>query len=100
MVTESSSSRASDGAEENPIGGLEAVLDATRSLFWIESPADASLAAHRLITDLGGATTPARIADSDALPIDAPGIEAWVAAQQQTAREAPQSRQQVEGVYQ
>lgn len=37
---------------------------------------------------------------SDALPIDAPGIEAWVAAQQQTAREAPQSRQQVEGVYQ
>jgi diguanylate cyclase (GGDEF)-like protein len=69
-VTEPSSRRASDGAEVNPIRGLEAVLDATRSLFWIESPADASLAAHRLITDLGGSTTPARLADSDALPID------------------------------
>jgi len=70
MVTESSSRRASDGAEVNLIGSLGAVLDATRSLFWIESPADASLAAHRLITDLGGSTTPARLADSDALPID------------------------------
>jgi len=46
------------------------VLEATRALFWIESPADASLAARRLVTDLGGEITLARSADSDALPVD------------------------------
>jgi diguanylate cyclase (GGDEF)-like protein len=70
VVTGSANRRTSNGGDVNPVGGLEAVLDATRALLWIESPADASLAARRLITDLGGGIMPARVADSDALPID------------------------------
>jgi diguanylate cyclase (GGDEF)-like protein len=70
MVNEAASRRTSDDIEVDPIEGVEAVLEATRSLFWIESPADASLAARRLVADLGGEITPARVADSDALPVD------------------------------
>jgi len=49
---------------------LEAVLDATRALFWIDTPADATLVARRLISELGGSTTLARGAGADSLPLD------------------------------
>ncbi len=50
--------------------GLEAVLDATHQLLWIETPAEAAAIARSLITVLGGATVPARASTSDALPVD------------------------------
>lgn len=49
---------------------LEAVLDATRQLFWVETPAEAADVVRRLITVLGGQTVPARVSTSDALPVD------------------------------
>lgn len=50
--------------------GLEAVLDATRQLLWIATPAEAAAVARRLITVLGGETIPARASTNDALPVD------------------------------
>lgn len=49
---------------------LEAVLDATRQLLWIETPAQAADVAKRLITAFGGEIIPARASTSDALPVD------------------------------
>jgi len=50
--------------------GLEAVLEATRQLLWIATPAEAAGVARRLITALGGETRPARASTRDALPVD------------------------------
>jgi len=50
--------------------GLEAVLDATRQLLWIETPAAAADVAKRLIAAFGGETVSARASTSDALPVD------------------------------
>jgi len=51
--------------------GLEAVLDATRQLIWITTPAEAAAIVSGLITVLGGQIVPAANADSsDALPVD------------------------------
>jgi diguanylate cyclase (GGDEF)-like protein len=49
---------------------LEAVLDATRQLFWLETPAEAADVVRKLISALGGQTVPARVATRDALPVD------------------------------
>lgn len=49
---------------------LEAVLDATRQLFWVATPAEAAAVVRKLITVLGGQTVPAQDSTSDALPVD------------------------------
>lgn len=49
---------------------LEAVLDATRQLLWVTTPAEAADVVRKLITVLGGQTVPARVSTSDALPLD------------------------------
>lgn len=51
--------------------GLEAVLEATRQLLRITTPADAAQVARNLITVLGGQTVPAdQACSSDELPVD------------------------------
>jgi len=50
--------------------GLEAVLDATRQLLWIATPADATSVTMNLITALGGQTHPARSSPGNALPMN------------------------------
>ena len=50
--------------------GMEAVVDATRRLLWIDSPADAVAVVSSLIADLGGSLAPARIVHREALPVD------------------------------
>jgi diguanylate cyclase (GGDEF)-like protein len=52
------------------VADVEAVLDATRQLFWVETPAEAADVVRKLITVLGGQTVPARVSTSDALPLD------------------------------
>lgn len=49
---------------------IEAVLDSTRALFWIRTPADAAAVAADLVTMLGGAVVSATEVAADALPID------------------------------
>lgn len=51
-------------------GGVQAVLDATRELLWVATPAEASAVVRRLITVLGGQTVRARGATRDAVPVD------------------------------
>jgi diguanylate cyclase (GGDEF)-like protein len=46
------------------------VLDATRALLWIETPAAAAAAARDLVERLGGRVVPAAAATGDALPVD------------------------------
>jgi diguanylate cyclase (GGDEF)-like protein len=50
--------------------GLEAVLDATRQLLWINNPTEAADVVRNLIAVLGGQTVPARGSTSEALPVD------------------------------
>ena len=47
-----------------------AVLEATRALLWIESPADVVTVARELVEMLGGRVIPAAAAAGDALPVD------------------------------
>lgn len=60
----------------SPPGGagtaaLEAVLDATRALLWIMTPADAEAVARDLVLALGGATAPALSASGEeSVPVD------------------------------
>jgi diguanylate cyclase (GGDEF)-like protein len=49
---------------------LSAVLEATRALLWIESPADVVTVARELVEMLGGRVIPAAAAARDALPVD------------------------------
>ncbi len=49
---------------------LGAVLEATRALLWIESPADVVSVARELVETLGGRVIPAAAAAGDALPVD------------------------------
>lgn len=49
---------------------LSAVLDATRALLWIESPAAVGVIARDLVEMLGGRVIPAADSTEDALPVD------------------------------
>jgi diguanylate cyclase (GGDEF)-like protein len=49
---------------------LSAVLEATRALLWIESPADVVTVARKLVEMLGGRVIPVAAAAGDALPVD------------------------------
>jgi len=49
---------------------LTAVLDATRALLWIESPAAVAAIARGLVAALGGRIVPAADCAQDALPVD------------------------------
>lgn len=49
---------------------FDVLLEATRALLWITSPADAKRIVTGVIEDLGGVVLPADAADRDALPVD------------------------------
>jgi diguanylate cyclase (GGDEF)-like protein len=49
---------------------LSAVLDATRALLWIRTPADAAAVACDLVEILGGRVVPAHPSTGDAIPVD------------------------------
>jgi len=51
-------------------GALSAVLDATRALLWIESPAAVAAIARGLVAALGGRIVAAADSTEDALPVD------------------------------
>jgi diguanylate cyclase (GGDEF)-like protein len=57
-------------AELSPDAVLTAVLDATRALLWIESPAAVAVIARSLVSSLGGRIVPADGSTPDALPVD------------------------------
>ena len=48
----------------------DVVLDATRALLWIKTPADARIVATQFVIGLGATIVAARSAESDALPVD------------------------------
>ncbi len=48
----------------------DVVLEATRALLWIKTPADARIVATEFVIGLGGTIVAARSAESDALPVD------------------------------
>lgn len=68
LTSERSSGTVTRAAKEE--ADLEAVLDATRQLLWIATPAEAADVAKNLITVFGGETVPARSSTSDSLPLD------------------------------
>ncbi len=49
---------------------LDVVLEVTRALLWITTPAEAKRLAIEVVTTFGGAVAPASAAESDALPVD------------------------------
>ena len=49
---------------------LSAILDATRALLWIESPAAVAVIARNLVGRLGGRIVPAAESTADVLPVD------------------------------
>ena len=49
---------------------LDVLLDATRALLWIDTPADARRIAEETVIALGGVMVPASTAPTDAVPID------------------------------
>ena len=62
--------RRPDGLPDFDTEALKAVYQATRELLRIGKPSDAVAALVTLVHRLGGATTPARLAGADALPLD------------------------------
>jgi diguanylate cyclase (GGDEF)-like protein len=57
-------------AEPAADAALSAVLDATRALLWIESPAAVAVIARNLVRVLGGRVVPAADSATDAIPVD------------------------------
>jgi len=58
------------GRSEPPDAALYAVIEATRALLWIETPADGAAAAFDLIHALGGTVAAADAEPVDAIPVD------------------------------
>lgn len=54
----------------DPSIAIRRVLDATRDLLWVRSPADAQRIAERLVLDLGAEIVPATPPHRDAIPAD------------------------------
>jgi diguanylate cyclase (GGDEF)-like protein len=57
-------------AEPSADAALSAVLDATRALLWIKTPADVAAVARDLVEILGGRVIPALTSTGDVLPVD------------------------------
>jgi diguanylate cyclase (GGDEF)-like protein len=53
-----------------PDAALSAVLEATRALLWVKTPADVATVARDLVEMLGGRVIPALPSTGDALPVD------------------------------
>jgi diguanylate cyclase (GGDEF)-like protein len=64
------SSPTGDATTSAVLEAMSAVLEATRALLWIKTPADAAAAARDLVEVLGGRIIPTVAATGDALPVD------------------------------